>query len=85
MLEVADPKKTTSDYLSKCDGRFSWSNLTAEEKNATIGMRATNDPAEIEFSTFTKVRLEVELALIWHLGLARYVTTMILDVVKRNT
>ena len=55
MLEVADPKKATSDYLSKCDGRFSWSKLTAEEKNATIGMRATNDQSESEFATFTEV------------------------------
>ena len=46
MLEVADPKKATSDYLSECDGMFSWSKLTTEEKNATIGMRATNDPSE---------------------------------------
>jgi hypothetical protein len=55
MLEVADPKKATSDYLSKCDGRFSWSKLTAEEKNATIGMCATSDPSESEFATFTEV------------------------------
>ena len=55
MLEIVDPKKATSDYLSKCDGRFSWSKLTAEEKNATIGMRATNDPSESEFATFTEV------------------------------
>ena len=55
MLEVADPKKATSDYLSKCDGRFSWSKLTAEEKNATIGNCATNDPSESEFATFTEV------------------------------
>ena len=75
MLEVADPKKATSDYLSECDGRFSWSKLTAEEKNATIGNRATNDPSESEFATFTEV----------HLGLARHVTTMTLDVVRRNT
>jgi hypothetical protein len=55
MLEVADPKKATSDYLSECDGRFSWSKLTAGEKNATIGNRATNDPSESEFATFTEV------------------------------
>ena len=55
MLEVADPKKATSDYLSKCNGRFSWSMLTAEEKNATIRMRATNDPSESKFATFTVV------------------------------
>jgi len=67
MLEVADPKKATSEYLSKCDGRFSCSKLTAEEKYATIGMRATNDPSESEFATFTKVlatggRISLDLA-----------------------
>ena len=55
MLEVADPKKATSDYLSKCDGRFSQSKLIEEEKNATIGMHATTDPSESEFAIFTKV------------------------------
>ena len=55
MLEVADPKKATSDYLLECDGRFSWSKLTAEEKNATIGNCATTDPLESEFATFTEV------------------------------
>jgi hypothetical protein len=29
--------------------------LTAEEKNATIGNRATNNPLESEFATFTEV------------------------------
>jgi hypothetical protein len=75
MLQVADPKKATSDYLSKCDGRFSWSKLTAEEKNATIGMRATNDPSECKFATFTKVlatggRIGLDLAS--GIGQARY-------------
>ncbi len=55
MLEVADPKKATADYLSKCNGRFIWSKLTAEEKNATIGMQETNDPLESKFATFTEV------------------------------
>jgi len=53
MLEVVDPTKATSDYLSECNGRFSWSKLTAEEKNATIGMRATNNPSKSKFATFT--------------------------------
>jgi hypothetical protein len=52
-----DPKKATSDYLSKCNGRFSWAMSSTEEKNASIGMRATNanDPSESEFATFTEV------------------------------
>ena len=54
LLEVADPKKATSDYLSKGDGRFSWSVSSEEEKKASIGMRATNDPSESQFATFTE-------------------------------
>jgi hypothetical protein len=46
MLEVADPKNATLDYLSKDNGRFRWAKSSAEEKNATIGMRATNNPLE---------------------------------------
>ena len=38
LLEVADPKKATLDYLLKCNGRFSWDKSSTEEKNATIGM-----------------------------------------------
>ena len=55
LLEVMDPKKASSDYLSKCNGRFSWAMSSTEEKNASIGMRATNDPLEREFATFTEV------------------------------
>jgi hypothetical protein len=50
-----DPKKATSDYLSKCNGRFSWAMSSTEKKNASIGMRATNDPSEGEYATFTEV------------------------------
>jgi hypothetical protein len=67
LLEVADPKKATSDYLSKCNGRFSWDKSSTEEKNSTIGMRATNDPSESQFATFTEAlatggRIGVDLA-----------------------
>jgi hypothetical protein len=44
MLEESDQNKATLEYLSKDKGRFSWAKLSAEEKNATIGMRTTNDP-----------------------------------------
>ena len=67
LLEVMDPKKATSDHLSKCNGRFSWAMSSTEEKNASIGMRATNDPSESEFATFTEVlatggRIDLDLA-----------------------
>jgi hypothetical protein len=75
MLEVMDPKKATSDYLSKCNGRFSWAMSSTEEKNASIGMRATNDPSESKFATFTEVfatggRIDLDLAA--GIGQARY-------------
>jgi hypothetical protein len=54
LLEVADPKKATSDYLSKGDGSFSWAKSSAEDKNASICMRATNDPSESQFATSTE-------------------------------
>jgi hypothetical protein len=67
LLEVADPKKATSDYLSNGDGRFSWAMSSEEEKNASLGMRATNDPSESQIATFTEalatgVRVGVDLA-----------------------
>jgi len=67
LLEVADPKKATSDYLSKGNGKFSWAVSSEEEKKASIGMRATNDPSESQFATFTEAlatggRIGVDLA-----------------------
>ena len=75
LLEVMDPKKATLDYLSKCNGRFSWAMSSTEEKNASIGMRATNDPSESEFATFTEAlatggRIDLDLAA--GIGQARY-------------
>jgi hypothetical protein len=72
---VADPKKATLDYLSKCNGRFSWDKSSTEEKNATIGMRATNDPSESQFAMFTEAlatggRIGIDLAL--GIGQTRY-------------
>jgi hypothetical protein len=67
LLEVMDPKKATSDYLSKCNGRFSWAMSSTEEKNASIGMRGINDSSESKFATFTEVlatggRIDLDVA-----------------------
>ena len=75
LLEVADPKKATSDYILKCNGRFSWAMSSIEEKNASIGMRATNDPSESKFATFSEAlatggRIDLDLAA--GIGQARY-------------
>jgi hypothetical protein len=70
-----DPKKATLDYLSKCNGRFSWTMSSTEEKNASIWMRPTNDPSESNFATFTEAlatggRIDLDLAA--GIGQARY-------------
>jgi hypothetical protein len=85
MLEVADPKKATLDYLLKDNVRFSWAKSSTEEKNATIGMRATNDPLEIQFATFLRLLLlEEELAWIRHRGLVWHAIIMTLDMLRSN-
>jgi len=67
LLEVADNKQATSNFLSECNGRFSWAMSSTEEKNASIGMRATNDPLESKFATFIEAlatggRIDLDLA-----------------------
>jgi hypothetical protein len=86
LLEVADPKKATLDYLSKCNGRLSWDKSSTEEKNATIGMRATNDPSESQFAMFTEALATGgrQLALTWPWELARHIIIMTLDVIRIN-
>jgi hypothetical protein len=75
LLEVADPKKATSDYLSTCNGRFSWAKSSEEAKKALIGMRAINNPSESQFATFSEAlatggRIGVDLA--YGIGQTRY-------------
>jgi hypothetical protein len=75
LLEVADPKKATSDYLSIGDGRFSWAASSEEENKASIGMSVTNYPSESQFATFTEAlatggRVDVDLAS--EIGQTRY-------------
>ena len=50
LLELRDPKKATSDYLSSGKGKFSWGETTHEQHVACIGLMATNDPAESPFA-----------------------------------
>jgi hypothetical protein len=54
LLKVVDPKKAPSDYLSTCNGRFSWAKSSEEKKKAMIGMRATNNASESQFAIFTE-------------------------------
>ena len=50
LVELRDPKKATSDYLSSGKGKFSWGETTHEQHVACIGLMATNDPAESPFA-----------------------------------
>ena len=87
LLEVSDPKKANLDYLLHCKVRFSWDKSSTEEKNASIGMRATNDPSESQFETFTEALAtggRVESSWTWHLELARHDIIITLDVIRIN-
>ena len=54
LRELRDPKKATSPYLSSSNGKFSWGQTTDKEYLATMGKRATNDPAESPFAILTQ-------------------------------
>jgi hypothetical protein len=51
--ELTDPKKSTHNYIN--DGLLAFQNLSQAEKEASLGMRANNDPSEGNFATFTDV------------------------------
>lgn len=51
LVELVDPKKSTYNYLSAADGKYSMKNISEEGVNATKGMRAT----EGNFATFTDI------------------------------
>ena len=49
------PKKATKDYLSHGGGIYSQAKITDKEQEASLGMRANNDPSEGNVATFTDV------------------------------
>jgi hypothetical protein len=53
LTKLTDPRKSTHNYIN--DGLFAFNNLSAVEKEASLGMRANNDPLEGNFATFTNV------------------------------
>jgi hypothetical protein len=53
LTELTDPKKSTHNYIN--DGMLAFNNLSNAEKEASLGMRANNDPSEGNFATFTNV------------------------------
>ena len=51
--ELTDRKKSMHNYIN--DGMLASNNLLLAEKEASLGMRANNDPSEGKFATFTDV------------------------------
>ena len=54
-MELEDSSKATSEYLSATMGKYSQAVIDNNEVVATIGMRATNDPSEGTFATYTDI------------------------------
>ena len=54
LAEIRDPKKATSDHLSRVAGKFSWGNTTLDEHTFSLGKIAVNDPAESLFGATTR-------------------------------
>jgi hypothetical protein len=54
ILELEDPRKANSDYLSVKGGKYSWAQVSDAEKNACMGIKVVNDPSEVVFATFTE-------------------------------
>ncbi len=51
LTELIDPTKSTHNYIN--DGLLAFNNLSVAEKEASLGMRANNDPSKGNFATFT--------------------------------
>ena len=73
LSELTDPKKSTHNYIN--DGMLAFNNLSLAEKEASLGMRANNNPSEGNFATFTDVlcnsgRISIDSAA--GIGQARY-------------
>jgi hypothetical protein len=55
LVELEDTSKATHQYVSACLGGRSIAVITRAEELSTVGLRATNDPSEGSFATFTDV------------------------------
>ncbi len=53
LTKLINPKKSAHNYIN--DGMLAFNNLSLAEKEASLGMRANNDPSEGNFATFTNV------------------------------
>eukprot|EP00966_Prymnesium_polylepis_P005872 134135-Prymnesium_polylepis.1 len=53
LIEIRDPKKTTSRHLTSAEGTLSWGQTSDAEHEALKGKMAVNDPAESIFGATT--------------------------------
>ena len=73
LTELLDKKKVTSYYV--LDGKWSWKNVTPEQVEASLGIRANNDGSEGMFATLTDVLVtggRIDLSSAAGIGMARY-------------
>jgi hypothetical protein len=76
ILELEDPRKANSNYLSVKGGKYSWAKVSDAEKDACVEVKAVNDP-----STFTKALSTVgRIGLDGAAGQGQQDTIMIWDV-----
>ena len=73
LTRLISPKKSMHNYIN--DGMLAFNNLSLAEKEASLGMRANNNPSEGNFATFTDVlcnsgRISIDSAA--GIGRARY-------------
>ena len=54
LIELKDPKRATSDYLTSADGKFSYGYTTEDDHTALNGKSATNYSAERLFAALTQ-------------------------------
>ncbi len=73
LSELTGPKKSTHNYIN--DGLLAFQNLSQAEKEASLGMRANNNPSEGNFATFTDVLCTggcISIDSVAGIGRARY-------------
>ncbi len=73
LTELIDPKKSTNNYIN--NGMLAFNNLSLAKKEASLGMRANNDPTKGNFTTFTDVLCNsgrISIDSVAGIGQARY-------------
>jgi hypothetical protein len=53
LTKLTNPRKSTHNYIN--NGMLAFNNLSVAEKEASLGMRANDDPSQGNFATFTNL------------------------------